>query len=127
MVPDVDNLRIKLLAEIHGQVSTAHPGRNKTIALVARKYYWKGMRSWIEQYIANCQVCKRALAPRDKKPGFLHPLPIPDRPWQHITHDFKSFPTDKHGYDMIYVVVDRLSKQSVYIPCYKNVIAKDIA
>ena len=127
VVPDVDNLRTKLLAEIHGQVSTAHPGRNKTIALVARKYYWKGMRSWIEQYIANCQVCKRALAPRDKKPRFLHPLPIPDRPWQHITHDFKSFPTDKHGYDMIYVVVDRLSKQSVCIPCYKNATARDMA
>ena len=85
------------------------------------------MRSWIKQYIANCQACKRALALRDKKPRFLHLLPIPDRLWQHVTHDFKSFPIDKHSYNMIYVVVDRLSKQSVYIPCYKNATARDMA
>jgi transposase InsO family protein len=127
VVPDVDNLRTKLVAEAHNQVSTAHPGRNKTLALLARKYYWKGMRAWVEQFVANCQACKRALPPRDKKHGFLHPLPIPDRPWQHVTHDFKSFPKDKHGYDMVYVVIDRLSKQSVCIPCTKNTTAKDMA
>jgi transposase InsO family protein len=41
--------------------------------------------------------------------------------------DFKSFPKDKHGYDTAYVVVDRLSKQSISIPCYKTTIAKDMA
>ena len=127
LVPDVDNLRTKLIAEAHNQVSTAHPGRNKTLALLARKYYWKSMRSWVEQFVANCQACRRALPTREKKHGFLHPLPIPDRPWQHVTHDFKSFPKDKHGYDMVYVVIDRLSKQSVCIPCNKNATAKDMA
>ena len=41
--------------------------------------------------------------------------------------DFKSFPTDKHGYDTAYVVIDRLSKQSISIPCYKTTTAKDMA
>jgi transposase InsO family protein len=81
----------------------------------------------VEQFVENCRACRRATVPRDKKPGFLHPLLVPDRPWQHVTHDFKSFPKDKHGYDMIYVVVDRLSKQSVCIPCHKNVTARDMA
>ena len=127
VVPDVDNLRTKLIAEAHSQVSTAHPGRNKTLALLARKYYWKSMRAWVEQFVANCRACKRALPPHEKKHGFLHPLPIPDRPWQHVTHDFKSFPKDRHGYDMVYVVIDRLSKQSICIPCKKNAIARDMA
>ena len=39
VVPDVDNLCTKLLAEIYGQVSITHLGRNKTIALIAQKYY----------------------------------------------------------------------------------------
>jgi hypothetical protein len=41
--------------------------------------------------------------------------------------DFKSFPKDKHSYNAIYVVIDRLSKQSISIPYYKTITAKDIA
>ena len=41
--------------------------------------------------------------------------------------DYKSFPTDKRGYDTLWVVVDRLSKQAVSIPCFKTVTAKDMA
>jgi hypothetical protein len=127
VVPDVNNLRTKLIAEAHNQISTAHPGKNKTLAFLARKYYWKGMKAWVEQFVKNCQICRRALVPRDKKPGFLYPLLVPDRPWQYVTHDFKSFPKDKHGYDMIYVIIDRLSKQSVCTFYYKNVTARDMA
>jgi hypothetical protein len=44
-----------------------------------------------------------------------------------VAIDFKSFPKDKYGYDIAYVVIDRLSKQSISIPYYKTVITKDIA
>ena len=81
----------------------------------------------IERYIKNCHPCHRADIPRDKTPGFLKPLPIPDRPWQHVTMDFKSMPPSKEGYDMIFVVVDRLSKQAVSLPCHKTVTAEDMA
>jgi hypothetical protein len=41
--------------------------------------------------------------------------------------DFKSFPKDAHGYDMVFVVIDRLSKQAISIPCFKTVTAKEMA
>ena len=41
--------------------------------------------------------------------------------------DFKSQPKDKHGFDNICVIVDRLSKQSISIPCYKTVTAEQLA
>ena len=41
--------------------------------------------------------------------------------------DFKSMPTSKEGYDMVFVVIDRFSKQAVSLPCYKTVTAEDIA
>ncbi|OBT70856.1 hypothetical protein VF21_10642, partial [Pseudogymnoascus sp. 05NY08] len=59
--------------------------------------------------------------------GFLHPLPVPDYPMQHLTMDFKEFPRDKHGYDSILVFMDRLSKTSVTIPCYKTTDARQMA
>lgn len=69
----------------------------------------------------------RAENPRDKTPGLLKPLPIPDYPWQHISMDFRSFPPDKSGYDAAFVVVDRLSKQPATIPCHKTTSAQEMA
>jgi hypothetical protein len=80
IVPDVDNLRTNLIQEVHEQVSTAHPGRNKTIRLLADRYYWKGLAASVEQYVRNCHACRRANAPQDRTPGLLQPLPIPERP-----------------------------------------------
>jgi hypothetical protein len=34
---------------------------------------------------------------------------------------------DKDGYDVVYVVVDRMSKQAISTACYKTVIAKEMA
>jgi Reverse transcriptase (RNA-dependent DNA polymerase)/RNase H-like domain found in reverse transcriptase/Integrase zinc binding domain/Integrase core domain/Chromo (CHRromatin Organisation MOdifier) domain/Retroviral aspartyl protease len=126
-VPRADNLRTYIIREAHNQISTAHPGQNKTIKILRSRYYWPKMSDHIRQYIRNCAACQRAMVPRDKTPGLLQPLPIPERPWQHISMDFKSFPPDKAGYDMIFVVVDRLSKRSYSIPCYKTTTAKDMA
>jgi transposase InsO family protein len=49
----------------------------------------------------------------------VNPLPIPDRPWQHISVDFKEFPPDKSGREII-VFICRLSKRSISIPCQKD-------
>jgi hypothetical protein len=41
--------------------------------------------------------------------------------------DFRSFPKAKNGYDNVFVVVDRLSKWGVSIPCFKTTTAKEMA
>jgi transposase InsO family protein len=41
--------------------------------------------------------------------------------------DFKSMPVDKEGYDMVFVVIDRLSKQAISLPYYKIVTSEDMA
>ena len=41
--------------------------------------------------------------------------------------DFVLFNKDKHRYDNVLVVIDRLLKESVSIPCYKTTTAKEIA
>ena len=127
VIPRTGELITSLIQEAHTQVSTAHPGTEKTYYLLRPRYYWKGMRTDIKRYIRNCHACKRSHIPRDKTPGFLHPLPIPDRPWQHITMDFKSQPEDKHGYNCVWVVIDRLSKQAVSVPCHKTINAEQMA
>jgi len=127
VVPEDDDLKVRLLSEVHNQVSVAHPGQSKTSKLVRERYYWPNLRAFVNRFINNCQTCHRSRATRDKPPGLLNPLPIPDRPWQHISVDFKEFPPDKSGRDMLIVFICRLSKRSISVPCYKNTDAKETA
>jgi transposase InsO family protein len=127
VVTDEAQLRRRLIAEAHNQVSTAHPGKNKTRKIITDRYYWPRMAKDIDQFVRNCGACRRATIPRDKTPGLLKPLPIPGRPWQHISMDFHELPKDKKGYDMAMVVVDRFGKRPITIPCYKTVDAPAMA
>jgi predicted aspartyl protease/transposase InsO family protein len=127
VVPDEGDLRARLLDEIHRQPSTAHPGREKTKRLLQDRYYWETWRYDTERYLDNCMICKRTKNPRDKTPGLLLPLPIPDRPWQHISMDFCSLPKDKKGYDAVFAIIDRLTKRPISIPCHKDIDAEGMA
>ena len=127
VVPDVGQLRGLLIREVHDQVSVGHPGRNKTVQLVSEHYYWRGLHASVERYVRNCHACQKSQTPKDKTPGLLRPLQVPDRPWQHVTMDLCEFNTDKHGYNNVFVVIDRLSKQAISIPCHKSLDATEMA
>jgi hypothetical protein len=76
-------LRTALIKEAHEQPLSGHPGRTKLRQLLQSRYYWPNQGKHIDQYCANCHTCRRSHVPRDKKPGLLHPLPVPEHPWQH--------------------------------------------
>ena len=127
VVAEENNLRTRLIAEAHCQVSTAHPGKTKTRKIISDRYYWPGMTTDIDQFVRNCNDCRRSLVPRDKTPGLLKPLPIPDRPWQHVSMDFHEMPKERQGYDTVMLVIDRFGKRPISIPCRKTVDAKEAA
>jgi hypothetical protein len=52
---------------------------------------------------------------------------VPDHPWQYILIDFKLFPYNKNGYNVILVIINRLNKQAFFLPYFKTTIIKDIA
>ena len=114
-------IRTALIDTAHSGLTTAHPGKSKTGSLIKERYYWPGIDRDINRFVSNCAACHRSKVPRDKTPGLLRPLPIPDRPWQHISIDFKDMPTDQNGMNMICVFVDRLGKRLISVPCNRLV------
>ena len=46
---------------------------------------------------------------------------------QHLCIDFKEFLKDKHSYNAILIIIDRLGKDSVIIPYYKTIDARGLA
>ena len=104
----------------------AHPRIAKTTKILRARYYQKELISDIRTYILNYYACHYIYIQRDKTPGLLYPLPVPDRPWQHLSIDFKSIPKDKTGFDAILVFVNRLRKRPISILYYKMSTAREL-
>jgi len=56
-VPDHLPLRLRLLQDHHDPPAVGHPGRTKTLELLARRYYWPSMRKDVDRFVQNCHVC----------------------------------------------------------------------
>jgi len=52
-VPDHTPLRLRLLQDHHDPPAMGHPGRAKTLELLARKYYWPSMRKDVDRFVRN--------------------------------------------------------------------------
>ena len=85
------------------------------------------MEATCKRYVRNCSACRRAHPRQTRIPRLIHPLLIPERLVQHICINFKEFPKDKSSYDIIIVIVNRLSKQAISIPCNKTIDARGMA
>ena len=114
--------RRQILYECHDSPSAGHAGIRKTYALVRKQFYWPGLHKDVINYVLHCQKCQVNKAERLKVGGLLHPLEIPDGKWESISMDFiTGLPTTSRGHDAIWVIVDRLTKFSRFVPTQKSI------
>ncbi|KZT62760.1 ribonuclease H-like protein, partial [Calocera cornea HHB12733] len=85
------------------------------------------MLTFVRRYVSGCDTCQRTKAPRHKPYGLLQPLDVPTRPWHSISMDFIVKLPLSSGYDSIWVVVDRFTKMSHFVPCNETVTASGLA
>ena len=68
-------------------------------------------------YVAKCATCQRVKAEHLRPGGYLQPLEVPMWKWEDITMDFvQGLPRTRHGFDSIWVIVDRLTKTAHFVP-----------
>src|SRR6202045_4843645 len=72
-------------------------------------------------------MCGRAKAPWHKPYGMLKQLPIPEKPWNSISMDFIKQLPESSGFTAILVVVDRFTKQGIFIPTTNEVNSAELA
>jgi hypothetical protein len=115
-VPDVPALQLKLVTAFHCSAVGGHSGVHVTYQKMKHMFVWKGMRSFIDQFIQGCQICQQVKPDRTKSPGLLQPLPVPVGAWQLVTMDFiEGLPTSGAA-NCIMVVVDKFTKYAHFLP-----------
>jgi hypothetical protein len=57
-VPNVKELKDKILHETHESAYSIHPGGNKMYHDLKATYWWYGMKRDIAEYVALCNTCQ---------------------------------------------------------------------
>ena len=101
-VPNDGALRTRLIHEFHDTPQGGHFGRDKTVAAMRQRFHWAGMQAQVAQYVQTCDTCQRVKHSRQRTPGLLMPLPIPEEIDSHWTMDFVTgLPKTERGFDAI--------------------------
>ena len=116
-VPDSEGLRKEVLSEAHSSAYSVHPGSTKMYKDLKQHFWWNNMKLDVAEHVAKCLTCQQIKIEHQRPGGELQPLPIPSWKWDDITMDFvTALPRTSQGHDMVWVVVDRLTKSAHFIP-----------
>ena len=126
-VPDHSDLRLQILRYFHDHPLSGHFGQNRTLDSIRWQYVWLKMREFIKDYVSSCTICGRNKSRRHRPFGLLKPLPVPIQPWDSISMDFIEELPNSNGYNSILVIVDRASKQSIFIPTNTTITSEQLA
>lgn len=74
----------KIVMDIH--IEASHLGRDKTVAIVAQRYYWKGLNKDVREILSKCERCQKVNAPIKLLKPPCQPIKV-IAPWYHIQID----------------------------------------
>jgi len=90
-------------------------------------YYLSGLPVYVKDYCKSCTTFSHAKPVHHKPYRLLKQLPIPEKPWNSISMDFIEKLPSSSGYTSILVIVDCLSKQSLFIPTHNTIMSPQLA
>jgi hypothetical protein len=128
VVPKNPELRKKILDEAHLSKFSMHLDSNKMYHDLRSLYWWTRMKREIAKYVAECDTCQRIKASHLNVAGTLQPLPIPSWKWEDLSMDFiVGLPNTSRHHDLIWVIVDRLTKTAHFLPVHTTYRAEKYA
>lgn len=120
-------LQTKLISALHSSAVGGHSGVRATYYRVSKLFRWSGMKRQVYDWVKQCQVCQQAKHERTHPGGLMQPLPVPMHPWKDITMDFIDGLPKSEGFEVILVVVDRLTKYAHFFPLKHPYTAQSVA
>lgn len=104
VVPETEWANV--LKEYHDNPLAGHYGVEKTFEKITKRYYWKGMRKYIESYLKHCVACQRYKPSNAKPAGLLQTTTLNQR-FEVVAFDlFGPLPKTVDGKTWILIVED---------------------
>ncbi|KZZ87131.1 Ribonuclease H-like protein [Ascosphaera apis ARSEF 7405] len=120
LIPQDHDIKLSILQQYHDSRLFGHPSEKTLFRLISRFYWWLGLRSDCARYCSSCHTCCRSKPNNLSAPGFLQPIPLPQRAWSDISIDLaEDLPLcvrKGRAYQHVLVVVDRLTKDRIFEP-----------
>ena len=104
-----------------------HSDATATYQRVKKLFMWRGLKSAVEDFVRQCQVCQQSKHENVHPAGKLQPLPVPAAPWQDISMDFVEGLPKSDRFEVIMVVVDRFTKVAHFVPLKHPFTAAQVA
>lgn len=96
----------QILMAYHDAPTAGHYGVERTIRRIARRYFWKNMRTYIQKYVKNCLECQR-YKPSNLKPAGLLQTSVMNQRFETVAFDlFGPLPTSEDGKNWIFIIED---------------------
>jgi len=126
-VPNNKNIKEEILKEHHNPADVGHPGQHRMKELIKRTYWWPGLKEEIKKYVQGCVKYQQNKVQHQKRAGELHPLEIPEGPWQDISIDMIGPLPRSNEIDAILVIVDRFTKMIRLKATMTNISSEGVA
>ena len=126
-IPNNKKTKEIILKENHDEIDVGHPEQHQMMELVKRTYWWPGLKEDIKNYIQEYLKCQQNKVQHQKRAGELHPLEIPQGPWQEISIDIIGLLLRSNGIDAIVVIMDRFTKMIHLKATTTNISSEEIA
>ncbi|XP_073037569.1 uncharacterized protein [Primulina eburnea] len=121
VVPDRLGLRQGLLRRAQCSRYSIHPVGKKMYKDLRSQFWWKEMKHDVIDFVCRCLNCQHIKAERRRPGGELRSLEVPTWKWEHISMDFGThLPRSTRTIDAIWVIIDRLTKVTHFIPYSMN-------
>lgn len=127
LIYTLSKLRNEVIRRHYDILIYSHQGTKKTIEHISRNYYFLNIRRKVLQYIQQCDIYQQNKLSRHTPYRELQILEVPTRSQEQITIDFITKLLESNGYNIIIVVVKRLTKYSYMILTTEKILAREIA
>ena len=99
---------------IHDVPQAGHPGRDKSLAMARKKYYWPKMRLDITTHVSQCSSCAQNKGNTKTAPILEYPMPT--SPFETVAIDLLKMPKSTQGSVYVLVCVDHFSRFVILAP-----------
>jgi hypothetical protein len=124
VVVENNDLKRGVISLFHDNYTAGHPGIAKTATLIAKHYWWPGLKTYVTDYIKGCGTCQMTkVNTNPNKPPLNMITAAPNAlPFQTIAMDFIVKLPVSEGYDSILTITDHdCSKAAIFIPCNETI------